>query len=424
MIAHWRFAAARVLPSGDIALLASIIDDVDQLTRKPEWIWTFGNEARIRKRTWGVIVQGVDTQIDPKKPLFATNLCSENASVFTYLPAPIHITYTGWLMGEKKITEQGLANAQLIVMFDDERVANFAIQRGLIIKGRQHECSIYDKSINLQQCFRCQMYKHIARHYRREVCCAYCAEAHNSGACPHPYDKEHARCANCIAENRLIKDPVQRLDIKHYAYARECPIRAASLAYVHQRRTHGPQFHPTVARQEANIPGCTTDPTPAEAAERSPRAEKRLAPTQRTASSRSKSASRKRAAAPPSPEPADGSNRPATRLAKRTQLDQEAPTPTPAEPSIIYETRARSRPIKPAQGQPILQSDIVPQAPLEAASVGSVPRVRRKQSARPVVDDDSEDELSMETGTSRAAEPVDTMMTRPLEDSEWAPSSQ
>ncbi|EED15082.1 hypothetical protein TSTA_045440 [Talaromyces stipitatus ATCC 10500] len=154
-IAHRRIAAARILPSGDIILLLGTVDDVDQLTRKKDWIRAFGNEARIRKRTWGVVVHGVNTNINPKQPQFITTLTSENAPVFAQLPASMNVIHTGWLLSKYKIKEQKLTNAHLVVIFDNERIANFAIQRGLIIKGRQHNILIYDKAANLQQCFKC-----------------------------------------------------------------------------------------------------------------------------------------------------------------------------------------------------------------------------------------------------------------------------
>ncbi|EED12569.1 conserved hypothetical protein [Talaromyces stipitatus ATCC 10500] len=226
-IAHRRIAAARILPSGDIILLLGTVDDVDQLTRKKDWIRAFGNEACIRKRTWGVVVHGVNTNINPKQPQFITTLTSENAPVFAQLPASMNVTHTGWLLSEYKIKEQKLTNTHL---------------------GRQHNVSIYDKAANLQQCFKCQMYKYIARHCQHQICCAYCAGSHDTGDCPTPKEKEYAKCANCTAENVHIKDPAKRLNTKHFAYARECPIRATCLTGAHQRRTYSPQYHTPVIR--------------------------------------------------------------------------------------------------------------------------------------------------------------------------------
>ena len=153
------------------------------------------------------------------------------------------------------------------------------------------------------------MYKHIARHCQRQICCAYCARSHDTGDCPTPRDKDYAKCTNCAAENVRIKDPAKKLNDKHFAYARECPIRASCLAEAHQRRTYGLQYHPDVARPGNSSPGIVSqnDPIPAEATaaaaaatEWSPRIESRTDPStrQRSAPSRSKStAARKRAAA-------------------------------------------------------------------------------------------------------------------------------
>jgi hypothetical protein len=425
-IAHRRFVAARILPSGDTALLANSVGDVDQLTRKSDWIRAFGEHARIRIRTWGVVVRGVDTTIDPRKPHFTTTLRSDNAAVFAQLPAPINITYTGWLLGERKLKEQDLAASQLIVMFDDERVANFAIQRGLIIKGKQHECMIYDKSINLQQCFRCQMYKHIARHCRRQACCAYCAEAHETGVCTNPHNKEHARCANCIEENKHIKDPTQKLDIKHYAYARECPIRATCLTNVHQQRTHGPQFHGPVIRSGNTVPGITADadPTPAEAAagERSPRTTTRTSSQRRAATSRSKSNARKRAAEPESPA---ASSKPTTRSSKKAMHIQKEPVAAQDDVMddraiIVYEDPKRRRKATNHQsaGEYQFVGDLQESASqLDTASVEALPMVRCSRSNRPVIDDDDDSSVDVLSLEAPEPEPTDILMTTNLEDS-------
>lgn len=345
-----------------------------------------------------MVVHGVSTDIDPKQELFRTTLASQNAAVFAHIPAAFNTTYIGWLLSEQKIKEQKLPEAHLVVIFDDERVANLAIKRGLIINGFQHAVSIYNKAANLQQCFKCQMYKHIARHCQRQICCAYCAGSHDTGNCPTPREKDYAKCANCAAENVRIKDPAKKLDDKHFAYARECPIRASYLAEAHQQRTHGLQYHPEVARPGNRAPGVVSqqDPTPAEAAlvaiERSPRIESRTESSvrRRSAPSRSKStAARKRTADPGSP------NRPNTRAQKKTMRVQDdegnevmdanpEPEPeTPVDPRslIVYENPARknrSKATSKTPTSPILQSDIVSlqEAQVESSALSAVHAAR------------------------------------------------
>lgn len=157
--------------------------------------------------------------------------------MFAAVPAKFGVVYTGWLLPERKLKELEAPESQLVVIFDDEWVANYAISRGLIMKGKQHACTIYDKGVSLKQCFKCQMYNHITKHCRRHACCAYCAGAHDTGACPNPRDKQFAKCGNCTAENDHIKDPAKKYDAKHFAFSRDCPIRAAHVWHVHQRRT-------------------------------------------------------------------------------------------------------------------------------------------------------------------------------------------
>ncbi|KAH8696372.1 hypothetical protein BGW36DRAFT_296747 [Talaromyces proteolyticus] len=258
------------------------------------------------------------------------------------------------------------------------------------------------------------MYKHIAKHCRRQACCAYCAGHHDTGDCSTPHDKQYAKCTNCVEENTHIKDPAKKHDERHYAFARECPIRASCLYEVHQRRAHGPQFHAPVARPGMASPGAvnpTADPTPAEVAmERSPRAPTRSAPIPRTRSapSRSKStATRKRAAEPDSPKaPA----KPTTRSSKKAMRDREDP---------MDERQSDANVNSLITHEPLPQ--LSPRTPpsLESANVDAVKKVRRRQSARPAADESSDDELSL-TRRDPDYGPTDEAMTTNLEDSSWA----
>ncbi|EED22646.1 hypothetical protein TSTA_061360 [Talaromyces stipitatus ATCC 10500] len=197
--------------------------------------------------------------------------------------------------------------------------------------------------------------------------------------------KDWIRAFGNEAQNIHIKDPAKRLNTKHFAYARECLIRATCLAEAHQRRTYGPQYHTPVIRPGNSQPGAISlnDPTPAEAAntERSPHAPARTATTRRSANSRSKSAAaaRKRVAERSEPElisPTSGD--PTNRSSKkpmRAQWDKDLvidadPNPEPktgpeTQIKYTYNTCARQN-TKPPPGTPVLQSDI---APLEISHV-------------------------------------------------------
>ena len=55
---------------------------------------------------------------------------------------PTDITYVGWLIGAEKVKDQVLQSSALVVEFDDDRAANTAIGRGLVLCGKNHTCVI------------------------------------------------------------------------------------------------------------------------------------------------------------------------------------------------------------------------------------------------------------------------------------------
>jgi hypothetical protein len=258
-IQHRKFSSGRVLPSGDILLQADGVEDVDQLIRKPQWSKSFGENTIIKKRTWGVIMYGVDcSKINPDRKAEAkAQLSADNAGRLSTTPA--NIEYVGWLLGSKA---KDLQSSMLVVEFDDERAANTAIGRGLVLKGKNHTCSRYDKTFSIQQCFNCLTYGHIAKYCRRKNRCGYCAGDHLTENCKHPKDRTRAKCAVC-SEKKLREEQT-----KHYAFDRECPERAARLEEARSSRINGPQFYPLVTRSgdisTPGVPDPSKDPTPAE----------------------------------------------------------------------------------------------------------------------------------------------------------------
>jgi hypothetical protein len=254
-----KFSSGRVLPSGDILLQADSVEDVDHLIRKSQWCKSFGDSTFIKKRTWGVIMYGVDcNKINPdRKAETKAQLSADNAGRLSNTPA--NIEYVGWLLGSKA---KDLQSSMLVVEFDDERAANTAIGRGLVLKGKNHTCSRYDKTFSIQQCFNCLTYGHIAKYCRRKHRCGYCAGDHLTENCKHPKDRTRAKCAVCL-EKKFHEEQA-----KHYAFDRECPERAARLEEARSSRLNGPQFYPPVARTgDITTPGVADpnkDPTPAE----------------------------------------------------------------------------------------------------------------------------------------------------------------
>ena len=60
LIRHRQVSYGRVLPSGDVILGVNSLEDAEQLTRASDWVKVFGERARLRKQTYGVVMHGVD----------------------------------------------------------------------------------------------------------------------------------------------------------------------------------------------------------------------------------------------------------------------------------------------------------------------------------------------------------------------------
>ncbi|ODM16198.1 hypothetical protein SI65_08197 [Aspergillus cristatus] len=159
IIAHRSVSTGRILPSGDIILRAESLEDVEQLARAAkDWCCAFGDNATIKRRTYRVVMNGVNCHLD----LAAAPACIKADNLGHLASAPTTITYTGWLLGPRHIAEHKPETSKLIVEFDNDRAANIAILLGLAIDGRDHPCEFYDQTHWIQQCFNCQTYGHIA----------------------------------------------------------------------------------------------------------------------------------------------------------------------------------------------------------------------------------------------------------------------
>lgn len=404
-ITQRQLSSGRVLPSGDVLLQADNLEDVEQLTRYSMWVKAFGEEAKIRKPTYAVVMHKVSAgKVDAASQAnIKAQLKADNAGRLASTPADI--TYVGWLFGARKVREEGLERSELVVEFDDDRPANLAIQRGLVLHGRNHTCTIYDRHQRVRQCFNCQAYGHIAKHCKRLARCAYCGESHKTEDCDHPKDKTRACCAVC---KDAAKGTRKEEDWKHFAFARECPERQTRVAIARDNRVNGPQFYAPRSRSEAALAGelsgdSASDPTPAEASTARSRPSTR--PTQSTQSSRSKSrapTTRNRSKSAGQAEAQLSRKRPRTNKDKESEMDKDLRAEQPAEggalrpveintvDSIIYERPGRSQRRITTQ-KDIFVSDIVPNTPT-AEALGAVDRVPRRQSARE--DPESEDELS------------------------------
>lgn len=101
-----------------------------------------------------------------------------------------------------------------------EKIRTFIKNRGNRVFLGLKSCRVYDKR-NVNRCYDCHDYSHIANHCDKQACCGYCAsDNHVSDDCPLKTDlvanKNKLLCINCKREN---------LDcVGHSVYWPHCPV--------------------------------------------------------------------------------------------------------------------------------------------------------------------------------------------------------
>ncbi|KAJ5473980.1 hypothetical protein N7475_003546 [Penicillium sp. IBT 31633x] len=285
-------SAARVLPSGDVLIQTDDIKEYEDLIKAAPagsydtWCQVLGENAGLKRPTYTVVAHGVTCRFSPSAQDARKQLKAENVR---RISTAAEIVYMDWLMTKRKMDETRPESAKLLIEFADPHAANQAILRDLAIYGRNHDCQLFDGSDRLQQCYRCQMYGHIARNCKRDIHCAYCAGDHDSKECPHAHDRRKAKCAECAKHKRP--------NFSHFAFDRGCPIRGEELAKIQLNRRLGPQLHPELHSEPGTSPPREEDhPTPSETAQADARAaEARAAKAaKKKSSSRSRSRMKKR----------------------------------------------------------------------------------------------------------------------------------
>jgi len=88
IITHQSVSTGRILPSGDIILRAESLEDVEQLARAAkDWCLAFGDSATIKRRTYRVVMNGVNCQLD----LAAAPACIKADNLGCLAPHSDHI---------------------------------------------------------------------------------------------------------------------------------------------------------------------------------------------------------------------------------------------------------------------------------------------------------------------------------------------
>jgi hypothetical protein len=105
----------------------------------------------------------------------------------------------------------------------DEKTHEDLISVGRVYIGWD-SCRVY-QHIDIQRCFKCNQFGHIANYCKREFSCGNCAEGHESKDC----DSEIRKCVNCVYAKETFKID---LDVNHPAYSLKCPAYLKKLQQV------------------------------------------------------------------------------------------------------------------------------------------------------------------------------------------------
>ena len=108
----------------------------------------------------------------------------------------LQITRIRWLHNQKEEERKraaGKTRGSLVIGFPTQDMQRRAIRGGLVINAQLFEVRQFERSLQVQQCFRCQQWGHTQGICAKQARCGQCAGDHETRNCP----KERVSCANC-----------------------------------------------------------------------------------------------------------------------------------------------------------------------------------------------------------------------------------
>ena len=183
-----KLRAARTLPSGDVAIQTTSIDEAEKLREEDGWTKVLGSKAKLTRKRYGVVALGIPVAKMDFEKMEETKekLVTQNASMCTGMK----IESLFWLSSIKKDRQ----TASLVVEVDDAKMANLLIEEGLVLDHTLHGCMRYNPACKVKQCFKCYEYGHVSVHCRKNTRCGACSGPHRTSECPR--DKEQ-KCPLC-----------------------------------------------------------------------------------------------------------------------------------------------------------------------------------------------------------------------------------
>jgi hypothetical protein len=119
----------------------------------------------------------------------AKDLELQNAS----LHPGLYIKQLSW---SKEIQKTEKLSLSLTIFLTLPEIANRVIKQRLVESREVKIVERFQTGCELVQCFKCCVYRHIAKHCQAEAQCSYCSRFHKTCNCPN--NKEKTFCRNCL----------------------------------------------------------------------------------------------------------------------------------------------------------------------------------------------------------------------------------
>ena len=159
----------------------------------PEWLDELGNNTRLVKPRFGIVVHRTPTE--------DFDLENTNAQAIEKVMEENELTERGFQIEEVawlKKKDKALGKfASLGIWFDSAEGADWMLNNGLLV-GQRYIGSVERCEIKKKRCFRCQRFGHLAWSCKETPRCGHCAGQHERQRCP---PGVRPRCLDCSCEH-------------------------------------------------------------------------------------------------------------------------------------------------------------------------------------------------------------------------------
>ena len=159
----------------------------------PEWLGELGNETKLVKPRFGVVVHRVPTEdfdLDRNKGDSIDKIMQEN----DLAGKGYQIEDIAWL--KRKEIPLG-RSATMGIWLSTPEAADFILNNGLLV-GQRYIGSVEPYRVERKRCRRCQRFGHLAWSGTERVRCGYCAGSHDQRHC---FPGVRPRCLDCNEEH-------------------------------------------------------------------------------------------------------------------------------------------------------------------------------------------------------------------------------